>query len=229
MSLTQIMKYDAHAHLRDEPYGWCWGAAAFFDQHPQTQAAFRALKADVKERSIEFSRRFYEKLRGDWPAIEQDWQLFIVNCDYGYDFARSAVVHKPAHPLAAGGETVKLAADRGWQSSGIQLEAGKTYLVRGAGQFLLARDPRPWPCEAGGVTIHYYRGRPLGMLLAGVSDDSGGAAVTPLAMPQAVGLAARLTAVQSGTLYLSINEGSPGLADNQGGLMVQVRPEAAAK
>ena len=29
-----------------EPYGWCWAAAAFFDEHPLTQAAFRDLKAE---------------------------------------------------------------------------------------------------------------------------------------------------------------------------------------
>ena len=42
MTLTRIMQYDARAHLKNEPYGWCWAACAFLDAHPRTRAAFRA-------------------------------------------------------------------------------------------------------------------------------------------------------------------------------------------
>ena len=55
-SLQEIMQYDSRAHLQVEAYGWCWAAAAFLDQHPLTQAAFRELKADTRTRSLAFSR-----------------------------------------------------------------------------------------------------------------------------------------------------------------------------
>ena len=62
--------------------------------------------------------------------------------------------------------TVSVAADRGWQSSGVRVDAGKSYRLRAAGRYQVADRPQPWPCEPGGVSIRYYRGRPLGILLA---------------------------------------------------------------
>jgi hypothetical protein len=223
LPLAEIMKYDAHAHLKNEPYGWCWGAAAFLDANPHTQAAFRELKADVKDRTLEFSQRFYNRLAPQWRAISEDWQLFAMQCDYGYDFARAAVVRKPTAPLPPDGATVTLAADRGWQSTGYNLEAGRTYTLAASGRFQVAGAPRPWPCEAGGVTLHYHNGRPLGMLLAAVSNDDAPLDITPLATGQSIGLAGQITPAAAGTLYLSINEAAAGLADNQGTLTVEIR------
>jgi hypothetical protein len=223
MTLTEIMKYDNRAHLRNEPYGWCWAAAAFFDQHPQTQAAFRELKSQTKDRTIEFSNRFRERLKDEWRQIDEDWQLFVIQCDYGYDFARAAAIRKPAADLPAGGATVTIAADRGWQSSGFKLRAGRTYQITASGRYQVASDPKPWPCEPAGVTIRYEAGRPLGMLLAAINDEqTPPGPITPLATPQAIGAAASLTPETTGTLYLRINEAAAGLADNAGTLTVRI-------
>jgi hypothetical protein len=213
MSLPQIMQYDAHAHLRQEPYGWCWAAAAFFDGHPLTQAAFRELKSKAADRSIDFSQDFANRLREQWPAITQDWTLFVQECDYGYDFARAAVVFKPAQPLPAGGATVTVDSARGWQASGYSVVADKQYAIATSGRFEVAKQPQPWPCEAGGVTIRYHAGRPLGMLLASVDLDE----FVPL------GMATTLSPTKSGPLYFKINEAAGGLADNQGALTVAIR------
>jgi hypothetical protein len=62
------------------------------------------------------------------------------------------------------------------------------------------------------------------MLLGAVRDDES-PRTTPLGSPLPIGLAARLTPEKSGTLYLSINEASSGLADNRGTLTVEIRPE----
>jgi hypothetical protein len=222
MSLAQILSYDRHAHLRNEPYVWCWGAAAFFDAHPKTQTAFRELRKDAADTSKAFSLRFAERLKADWPHIDQDWQLFVLNCDYGYDFARAAVVHRPASDLPAGGATATIAADRGWQSTGFRLAAGKTYTLTASGRYQVANNPKPWPCELQGVTIRYHAGRPLGMLLAAVKPDEG-TGTTPLAAPQPIGRSGLVMPASTGTLYLSINEAASGLADNTGTLEVQVR------
>jgi hypothetical protein len=225
MSLDQIMGYDSRAHLRNEPYGWCWAAAAFFDAHPQAQTAFRELKSDVRNRGDGFSRRFVLQLKADWRHINEDWQLFVAQCDYGYDFARAAVARKPTTPLPAGGAKITLKTDRGWQSSGYTLEAGKAYLLSSSGRFTVAAGDKPWPCEAGGVTLRYHRGRPLGMLLASVESGQGSPFGTQLVHPQAVGLSAEIKSAAAGTLFLCINEAASGLADNQGTLEVEIRPQ----
>ena len=225
MTLGDIMNYDSQAHLKQEPYGWCWAAAAFLDGHPLTQQTFRELQSDVSLSHDEFSAELRKRLKDQWNAISQDWQLFVIHCDYGYDFARSAVLRNPAMPLPAAGAKVSVASDRGWQSSGVKLEAGKTYVIAASGRFAVTGGEKPWPCEAGGITIRYHRGQPLGMLLGVVYDEGAPSPVSPLSKPEAIGLAARLTPTTAGTLYLSVNEASAGLADNRGAIEVQIRPE----
>jgi hypothetical protein len=226
LSLAEIMTFDDQAHLKLEPYGWCWAAAAFLDGHPRTREAFRKLKADVELPREAFARKLAAGLRAEWTAIDLDWQLFVAHCDYGYDFARSAVIHRAATPLPATGAKVQVATDRGWQSTGLVLEAGKSYLVSARGRFTVAGGEKPWPCEAGGVTIRYHNGRPLGMLLGAILDAGDGrVSAAPLLAPVPIGLSGRLTPEKTGTLFLSINEASSGLADNRGGLDVELRLE----
>jgi hypothetical protein len=223
-TLYDIFRYDAQAHLKNEAYGWCWGAAAFLNDHPLTREPFQELRRNTQDRSIEFSRRFHELLKPEWNNIAEDWQLFIVHLDYGYDIARAATVRKPGQPLAAGGATVNVAADRLWQSTGVQVDAGKTYELAASGRFTLAQQPQPWISEPGGVTIEYYGGMPLGILLAAVSDPANpGAGMTPLANPLPIGLARQITPKFTGTLYLCLNDSPAKLADNQGAVSVQIR------
>jgi hypothetical protein len=223
MPLLQIMAYNSQAHLRTEAYAWSWAAAALLDQHPRTQAAFRELKSRTGDRTNDFSKQFYDSVKEHWREIDEDWQVFVTECDYGYDFARAAIVRKAASELPAAGATVTIAADRGWQSTGFKLRAGQAYQLIASGRFQVAKDPKPWPCEAGGVTIGYHRGRPLGMLLAAVNDEeTPPGALTPLVAPQPIGAAGTITPETSGTLYLRINESPAGLADNAGTLNVRI-------
>ncbi|HEX5102232.1 MAG TPA: hypothetical protein VFV87_00370 [Pirellulaceae bacterium] len=226
MTLDLIMNYDSRAHLRNEPYGWCWAAATFFDQHPLTQAAFRDLRSQVKDRTVDFNNRFRGRLKDHLWEIDEDWLLFVLQCEYGYDVARAAVVRKPVGDLPAAGASVSIAADRGWQSSGFKLMAGRTYRLTAEGRYQVGNSPKPWPCEPGGVTIRYVAGQPLGMLLAATSDEEMPARpITPLANPQPIGVSATLTPETTGTLYLRINEAPSGLADNAGTLSVRIEPQ----
>ena len=43
----------------------------------------------------------------------------------GNDIARTAIDFTPGKPLAASRALVSVAADRGWQNSGLRLEAGQ--------------------------------------------------------------------------------------------------------
>ncbi|HEY2410914.1 MAG TPA: hypothetical protein VGI40_01650 [Pirellulaceae bacterium] len=224
LSLMEVMKYDAKAHLKVEAYGWCWAAAWFLSHHPQTATAFADLETAARDRSLEFSKRFYENLKPDWPAIAEDWQIFTGECDYGYDVARAAVVRKPVAELPMEGATVNVSADHGWQSTGFRLSAGKKYEVKASGRYTVRASPPKLICEPGGITLHYHRGRPLGILLAGVSEiDQTTSQKTPLLSPQSIGLSGDLIPAATGTLFLKINEASSGLADNSGSLNVEIR------
>lgn len=223
MPLTEIMKYSTHAHLETEPYAWCWAASMFFDTHPAYQAAFRGLRRQVADGGPEFSRRFCDGLQPQWPQISEQWQVFLANLEYGYDVARNAITYPQTVPLAATGATVTVVADRGWQSTGLQVQAGVTYELAASGRYQLAQEPKVWWSEPNGVTLRYHAGKPLGMLLAAVSDLEHPEA-TPLVQPEPIGLGRQLAFGRAGTLFLRINDSPAELADNAGTLTVQIRP-----
>lgn len=228
LTLPDVFRLDKRAHLQNEPYGWCWAAAAFLDGHPRYRERFRALKNRAADASDAFSSRFAAELRADARELAEEWQLFVAELDYGYDLARSAILRTPAQgssgDLSGNGVTVRIDAARGWQSSGVAVEAGKRYDIAASGRYQVGDSPKPWICEPTGVTIEYWRGRPLGMLLGAVAPaDERDSELTPLVKDSAVGAHAEWTCTDSGTLYFRVNEASSGLKDNRGQVTVVIR------
>ena len=145
--------------------------------------------------------------------------------------------------------SVTIAADRGWQNSGLRLEAGVKYRLTATGRYQVAKgdnrgadfrlplgrqecrptasqQPKIWWCEPNGVSIRYYQGRPLGVLLAAVRPDHPAPGSTSaLLHPTVVGLGTTLSPTETGTLFLKINDSAGELADNAGELKVEVRRE----
>ena len=132
-----FMDYGPTAHQRNEPYGWCWGLATFLDAHPRYRAAFPHLRGMVRKPDL--TDWFREQLQADWPDINEEWQLFVMNLDYGYDVGRAAIVRKTAEPLPPEGATATIAADRGWQSTGFRLEAGGKYRLDAKGRYQIGK------------------------------------------------------------------------------------------
>ena len=245
LSLTDVLNFDGRAHLKVEAYAWSWALCALLDGHPRYRERFRQLPLWLRER--DFNTRFRRLFAKDWQALEAEWQVFVANMDYGYDFARMAIDFRPGAPLI-GTQQVTVAADKGWQSSGIRLEAGHYYRLQAEGRYQVAAGPPAWHSEPGGVTIRYYRGRPLGQLLGALLPESAEAdsnkqqpAATPgdgensaaklfqpgWGQPATIGLETVLAPTKSGTLYLRINESAADLADNAGQLTVRVTEQAA--
>ncbi len=221
--LEDVVHYSRRAHRQNDPYGWCWAAAAFLDGHPRYQKRFRELPKLV--RNPDFSDRFFRMYADEWDAVSEEWEVFVADLQYGYDLGRNAIDFTPGKPLPERGTTVTVAAELGWQNSGLRLEAGRTYRLTAAGRYQVAARPQPWPCEPGGVTIRYWNGRPLGVLLAAVRPDKH-APPQPSALtrPMTVGLGTTVTPAESGTLFLRINDSPAELADNAGTLTVSVGP-----
>ena len=171
----------------------------------------------------EFNDRFFELFAPDWEQLCEEWQLMVLDLQYGHDIPRSAVEYAPGKPLPARGARVRIAVDRGWQSSRLTLEEGVTYRLKATGRYQLAQQPQVWWSEPNGVSIHYHQGYPLGVLLAAVRPDHVAPdASSPLAHPIVVGLGTKITPSQSGTLYLKINDSPADLADNVGQVAVSV-------
>jgi hypothetical protein len=223
-SLNEIINYDGTAHLQNEPYGWCWAAAAFLDGHPRYRERFRALVKQMQLTDAAFNNHLREVFQKDLPAIAEEWQVFVAGMEYGYDIHREAIDFAPGQAIGEDAMTLNVSVDRGWQSSGIKVEAGKTYRLTAQGRFQIVKEPKIWWCEPGGVTIRYHRGRPLGMLIAAVrADDFKVGDASGLLQPESVGLGVDFTPKQSGTLMLRINDSPAELADNEGMVAVEIK------
>jgi len=222
-TLEQVLKYDERAHRETEPYGWCWAAAVLLDRHPRYQERFRQLRQFV--RAPDFNARFHQLIGNDWNDLSEEWQVFVGNLEYGHDIPRTVIDFTPGRPLPAAGATVTVAADRGWQNSGLRLVASTAYRLRATGRYQVANRPQIWWCEPNGVSIRYYKGRPLGILLGAIRPDTPTGGPSALLRPITIGLQRSLVPKQSGTLFLKINDSAGELADNTGSLTVHVAAE----
>jgi hypothetical protein len=216
--LPGVLEIDNSRQMGDDLYAWCWALCKFLDSHPRYRDRFRNLQNNVT--APDFNDRFRNAYRGHWADLQAEWLAFIESLDYGYNFERTAIDFRRGKPLTQPAK-VQIEADRGWQSSGLRLEAGKKYHLAATGRYEVANDGRPWPCEPGGITIDYHDGRPLGMLVAAINGNAKGAT---LADTIPVGLDATITPAASGTLYLRVNDSPARLDDNRGSLNVTISP-----
>jgi hypothetical protein len=225
-SLKDVIEYNVNAHRQVEPYAWCWAAATLLDRHPRYRERFRGLYRLVNK--SHFSDRFIDLLGDDWDALSEQWRVFVVNLEYGHDVPKTVLDFSPGKPISGSKADATVAADRGWQNTGLRLEAGTTYRLTAQGRYQIAEEPRTWWCEPGGVSIRYYRGLPLGILMAAVRpDEPPENGPRPLVRPVAIGLEATLTPEKTGTLHLRINDSPGELHDNRGSLSVEIRTDVA--
>jgi hypothetical protein len=220
-SLRTVIKGPRDLQKETELYAWSWAAAAFLDGHPRYRDRFRELYKHVRDR--DFNGYVFKVFKKDWPELSEEWQVFCAGLEYGYDIARTVIDFTPGKPLPEKGAVVSVAADRGWQNSGIRLQAGEKYQLRASGRYQLANQPKIWWSESGGVSIRYYQGRPLGIMLAAVRpEDPDENKPSAFLDPITVGLGTTLTPEKSGTLFLKINDSAAELDDNAGELRVEI-------
>ena len=213
LTMGDVMAFNAREVMSTEQYSWCWAMCNFLDSHLLLQQRFRQLQdyADQENFDTQF-RKLYAR---DWKDLQFEWQTYLAELDYGYDVRRMTITHLPA-AVVEKQSTVQVTADRGWQSSGWKLQAGKSYRVTAAGRYQIAKGSEPWPCEPGGVTIRYHQGRPLGMLLGLIRSEEG------YQEPIGIGLGATLKPEQDAVLYLRVNDSPGWLEDNLGSLEVTI-------
>jgi hypothetical protein len=228
ITFPAVMQIDNRRQLGNEEYAWTWAASIFLDLHPRYSHRFRQLKQHILD--MNFNAIVRREYNADWDNLTAEFQAFVSTLDHAYDFKRMTIDMKRGEPLANTARMVEVTADRGWQSSGAWLEAGKSYQVKASGRYQIAQEQidgelRPWPCEPGGVTIEYHDGRPLGMLIGAiVGQGAGDSPLAGFAAPIDIGLSAILNPEASGTLYFRVNDSAARLGDNRGTLSVSIEP-----
>ncbi len=224
-TIRAVQKINNRVAMSTHSYAWVWALSYFLDHHPSYHDRFAVMPGWVL--SEQFARRFDRAYKQDRKRLDQEWRLFVSTLDYGHDLQREAIAFKEGKPFTGSKATVSIAAGRGWQSSGVRVEAGHSYRIRGKGRFVIAqeKDGTPWPCEASGVTLAYHRGRPLGELLATIDagpDAVADARTDAFTQFEPIGQESLYTPERSGTLYLRVNDAPNRLAENSGTLEVTI-------
>ncbi len=227
-TLTQILGYET---VQDQTmrYAWSWAACVFFTNHPKFGPMLREVSAGKLDYSLALSRKFKARVGESWNEAQIDWDGFLSDLDFGYDLSRSLVFSgdRPAKKLEIS-QKFSLATERGWQSAGIRVEKGRPIQFQCDGRFRIrlaeGAQGEDWNSEPQGVTIEYYRGNPLGCVLASVvpTDDP---EETRRWETHPIGRSGTLSPAVAGTLFLKINESSSGLYDNSGTVSVTISPE----
>lgn len=222
LTIGDVMAFGPQAHQRTEAYAWSWALATVVEQRPRWRDAFRAQRQQL--RGGDFNPRFAEQIGTELPELRDAWAVFCTELTHHYDLDRAAIVFAPGKPLTQETRSVRVAADRGWQSSGIKLVRGVRYQLSASGNCELARtSDGTWISEPPGVSIRYYRGRPLGRLLAVLRPDTNDMqAASPFLAPVDIGAQSVLTPEADATLYLRVNDSPAELHDNQGEYQVQI-------
>ena len=221
-SISDIVSLQARDFLSVEAYAWSWALQSFGHNHPKFAPHFLSMRTEMTLSKHGVTAEFIRGYQKQREELDAAWQLFQQHLDYGYD-ASLETIERMSETRDLGSEVASISVDaaKGWQSTGLRLQAGATVDIAAKGKFQVAKDSEVWISEPDGVTIEYYKKRPLGMLLAAVVDESQQA--TAFSEPQGVGRRGQVSAKSGGVLYLRINERADRMRDNRGQIAVRVR------
>ena len=219
-SLHDVFAAKPSVHRSIASYAASWAAVAMLAGHPRYAAGFTAIERGPLDAA--FTERL-SRIEG-WGAatVDRDFAAFFDDLDYGYDFSRSAIDWTPA-PRLASKTLLTVAAGRGWQHAGTSLEAGRRYSLTATGRAQLGRtDSRVIESGAEGISLDWYRGRPLGRLLVAQWVEEPGRQQGFRVLAE--GGKAEFAAATDGPVYLRINEAPVAFSDSGGTLHVSVSP-----
>ncbi len=223
-SLGEVVRLTAEDFLQTPAYAWSWALCALLDGTPRYSSKFRQLS---HHRGYGQFADAFRDLFGDlFGDLRTEWSLFSHELQYGFDLKRGAIDFKPGKPLVPNDPSwpIDVAADRGWQSSGVLVRPGAEYDITATGEVTLGTSPKPWISQPQGVSIIYSEGHPIGLLLAAVHREPPDSRAEDSMLRQiAVGRGTRFTPTTGGTLYFRINDRWNSLGDNDGHYRVTVR------
>jgi hypothetical protein len=220
--LGDVFETAPQAHRALGAYAASWAAVTFLAGHPAYRAAFVAAERQPLDR--DFTARLRATPGWNDMAASRDFAAFVADIDYGYAFERMTIDWSAGEPLAAR-QTVTVAADQGWQHSGWSLAQSEHCSFAATGRVTVGQaSAGRLESSPDGITLHWYRGRPVGRLLVAqwVEPEDGG---RPSFRILAEGSSGEFTAATAGPLYLKLNERPGELADNSGEFTVELAPQ----
>lgn len=225
--LSEVLAFPDMRQRRMDRYCWSWAAVYFFDHHPEHGQDFRSLYRGELDYSLAASKQLKDILEEDWMRISIQWRCYLDDLEFGYSprlmlqWGDTELV-----PIKTGeSRKVSIQADRGWQSTGVVLEAGETISVTATGSVEVKRlaDGQAWHSPPRGISVEYNRGNRLGALVG---------VLAPLDVEQPseiwsrvfVGSQSVLQATERSCLLLRVNDSATGVNDNSGAFSVEIAP-----
>lgn len=186
-----------------QAYAWRWALCHLLANNPNYNGQFKALGIAMMSGQPESFESAYGTVA---PQISFEYDQFVRHVANGYRADLCAWQwNRRFTPLRAGRKVqTEAIAQRGWQATGLQVEAGATYAVGAEGTWKV--DGLTDGCSADGEAD----GR--GRLVAVVMTDF------QLSEEFELGAAATFVPPASGDLYVRCREDWTGLADNAGEL-----------
>ncbi|MBQ9812941.1 MAG: hypothetical protein IJM54_06470 [Thermoguttaceae bacterium] len=174
-TLYRIINFEPQDFVDVSTYSWSWALVMFLNNSPKYKGIAELLP--YWSLTDEPNRLFVEAIGDRWNELENDWADFIGRIDYNYDFDASSVgeaIAVSSTGEVGNGAIVEIAADRGWQNTGLRLDANSSYKMTCAGRFkfYLSGPDRLFNFEGTGATVQYVNGKPIGRLEAVVVPDS---------------------------------------------------------
>ena len=223
-TLQSVMRFPRELNADVESYGWSWAAVMLLSRYADTAPTFQSAARNGRDSSPKFNLQLQRELRNQWPLLCARWRLLCQSMDYGFDWESERVDLSMRDPMwDQSARTVSIASDRGWQSIGVRLQPGMRLKLTPSGRCELAAKPKPWISEPNGITVRYYRGRPLGQLIGMLVPNV--PETTERLKPFdvfSVGAATEISVKQHSWLVLRVNDAIGELDDNQGAYRVEI-------
>lgn len=225
-SLESILHYSNSAHQNVEAYAWSWALTLFLQNHPDSSAVFTTMLRQAAMDTPQLDRWLRSRLRQQLPQLRADWIAFVSDLDYGYTTKPGLLMTSSKTCPLNEPVSFDVAANRGWQATGVRVAAGQKFRVRAEGEFVISQQPKPWRCDSDGVTLEYFRSQPLGKLLMAIlqpiQDEP---ATTEKLKTLPIGSSATLAVEESGEVFFRVNESIGNLVDNSGDFHVTIAPQ----
>lgn len=227
-SLEDVFSTPPGDHRDLSAYAASWAAVTLLSGHPAHAETFARLEAGGL--GPDLTARLAALPAWNAARAGRDFDAFTQELDYGYDLPRMAIDWAAGVALVRP-EAIAVDPARGWQNTGLAVRAGAEITVSATGRYRIGvlEDTPPGETtvlesEASGISLRWYRGRPIGRLLVAQWNAAPADGDRPRFEILAAGPQATFRAVVDGPLYCRINEPPGALADNAGRLSVTLAP-----
>lgn len=214
-SVLDLVRGDRDSLTGDswQNYAWRWALCHLLENNPNYTSRFRALGLAMLNGAGERApiRPFQDTFGAMLAEIDFEYRFFLAHLDRGYRVDLCSWDWNRKFREPGGGASVgsRVAANLGWQPSGVIVAAGKQYDYSAGGTWQLGKSAEPTTAD-------------------GKTDGAGrleGVVMHDFALSEPIPLSSygTFTAVADGQLYLRCRDKWTELADNKGAVSVKIK------